>query len=403
MRLRGVALAMLVLLLALAAAAEIQFARPVPAAQLQVTVPESYKVPGAVPALPWPSQGEAALYLNGEGWLGTSGAATAVPIASATKIMTALVVLRAHPLLPGQAGPEVTLGVNDVDLYRSQLDQGDSVVPVSLGEQLSELQLLEGLLIPSGDNLAQVLATWDAGSEAAFVVAMNQRASALGLGQVHFTDSSGLDPGSSASATDLVLLARTAMANPVFAAIVAQPSVKLPVAGLVRNYNSLLGEDGVVGVKTGWTAAAQGCLVFAAEETVGGQKVEILGAVLGQPGNSETGLSAAAAAARSLLLAVLPELRRVQVVAEAAQVAEAKAPWSKSVSIEAATAISRVALPGTSLRLVASLPGLHLPLGNGAEVGNLEVISPSGDVSSAGLVSTGSMSQPSLWWRLLHG
>jgi len=85
------------------------------------------------------------------------------------------------------------------------------------------------------------------------------------------------------------------MRLPVFASIVATPSATLPVAGSVRNTNTLLGRDGFVGVKTGSTAAAGGCFAFRAIRWIDGQRTTITGVVLGQPGRDqiEAGLAAA--------------------------------------------------------------------------------------------------------------
>jgi D-alanyl-D-alanine carboxypeptidase (penicillin-binding protein 5/6) len=83
------------------------------------------------------------------------------------------------------------------------------------------------------------------------------------------------------------------MRLPVFASIVATPSVTLPVAGTVHNTNTLLGRNGFVGVKTGSTAAAGGCFAFRAIRWIDGKRTTITGVVLGQPGQVEAGLAAA--------------------------------------------------------------------------------------------------------------
>jgi D-alanyl-D-alanine carboxypeptidase (penicillin-binding protein 5/6) len=350
--------------------------------------------------LAWPGQGQAAIYLSGFGWLGSSGSQTPVPIGSVTKIMTALVILRAHPLALGEAGPTVTVGPADVDLYHSELAAGDSVVAVAAGEQLSEFQLLEGLLIPSADNLAELLASWDAGSEASFVVHMNDLAASLGLTETHCADSSGLDPSSTSSARDLVTLARLAMEDPVFASIVAMPSTTLPVVGLVHNYNFLLGQEGVVGVKTGWTASAMGCLVFAAVDQVDGRQVTLVGAVLGQPGNSVTGLRVAGEAALALLKSAGAALHPVSVPSAALSVGRLTSRWASPVTVRAARKIELVAMPGARLGVRVRLRRLRLPLRRGARVGLITVASPGGNRLSQPLLLAGKLAPPGLWWRL---
>src|SRR5579859_4279024 len=103
--------------------------------------------------------------------------------------MTALVVLTDKKLAVGDAGPSITITDVDVQAYESDYAQKQSVVKVVAGEQLTEMQALEAMLIPSGNNIAETLARWDAGSVAAFVDKMNQRAAALHLTRTTFARS----------------------------------------------------------------------------------------------------------------------------------------------------------------------------------------------------------------------
>jgi D-alanyl-D-alanine carboxypeptidase (penicillin-binding protein 5/6) len=239
--------------------------------------------------LPWPAHGQAALAvqgLDGGGLtgLGTHGGEQAVPIASLAKMMTAYLVLRAHPLEEGERGFTVTVQDEDVTDYQRRLHTEQSVVPVRSGEVLDQRQLLEALLIPSGNNIAILLAVHRAGSVAAFVALMNDQAHALGMMHTRYTDPSGLDAGTVSTASDQLRLVRAAMALPAFASIVAMPAAELPVAGRVQNTNPLLGRPGVLGVKTGSHDAAGGCLAFAVRGNVAGAPLTLIGVVLGQRG-----------------------------------------------------------------------------------------------------------------------
>jgi len=138
------------------------------------------------------------------------------------------------------------------------------VVP---GEKLTERQALEALLIPSGNNIGAMLAGWDAGSQGAFVAEMNAQAGSLGLRSTRYADASGADPATVSTAGDQFVLTLRALQIPAFRQIVAMPQVTLPVAGVVYNVNSALGHDGIVGVKTGSSSPAGGCLAFAAIRT----------------------------------------------------------------------------------------------------------------------------------------
>jgi D-alanyl-D-alanine carboxypeptidase (penicillin-binding protein 5/6) len=160
---------------------------------------------------------------------------------------------------------------------------------------LSELQALQALLLPSANNVAQVLARWDAGSTDRFVARMNATARSLGMTRTRYTDPSGYDDATVSTAVDQVRIVDQAMRLPMFASIVGTPSAMLPVAGIVRNTNTLLGQNGFVGVKTGSDDAAGGCFAFRAVRWIEGKRTTITGVVLGQPGDDRIGAGLAAA------------------------------------------------------------------------------------------------------------
>jgi D-alanyl-D-alanine carboxypeptidase (penicillin-binding protein 5/6) len=94
------------------------------------------------------------------------------------------------------------------------------------------------------------------------------------------------------------------MRVPALAAIVAMPTAVVPMAGVVRNYNTLLGHDGIAGLKTGSTHAAGGCVLIAAWQKAGGRKTLIVAATFGQPGTAETILPNALRAGHNLVLSL---------------------------------------------------------------------------------------------------
>lgn len=264
-----------------------------------------------VPSLPWPSEGQAAAEIEGVGSVGSSGDATPVPIASVTKVMTAYVVLRDHPLQGDEEGPEITV---DQQAQDESTSSDESTVPVRAGQRLSEHQLLELMLIPSGNNIARLLARWDAGSQDAFVTRMNAVAAGFDMHETTYTGASGVEDSTTSTATDQLILARAALANPVIASIVALRSVHVPgVPKAIVNTNTLLGHNGIIGLKTGSTSAAGGALMWAAK--VGSQL--IVGVVLYQnPGGSpDAGLAAALDASQKLVVGIenaLPSLDHSQ-------------------------------------------------------------------------------------------
>lgn len=274
-----------------------------PPPRLAQVVSGTFAIPGAPEKLSWPGSGQAAIEIEGVGSLGTSGpVGEPVPIASVTKTMTAYLVLADHPLAAGESGPSITVSQSEAASYAADLSAGQSLVKVVAGERISERDALEALMLASADNVAQILARWDAGSVSAFVSAMNRAAKRLGMAHTSYTDPSGLDPATVSTATDQIKLAEAALQSASFRAIVGTRVADIPVEGTIVNFNRLLGQYGVIGIKTGSTGSAGGCLLFAATVPLGGQSETLIGAVLGQPlGAGDDFLSSTLSAASSLL------------------------------------------------------------------------------------------------------
>ena len=133
----------------------------------------------AVPRTVWPAYGQAAFVQSGQSQVNVGPNQHAAPIASVAKLMTAYLVLRDHPLRIGESGPTITFTDADVADTDRRRHQEESVVPIAAGEQMTELQALQALLLPSANNVAAVLARWDAGSERRFVARMNAAARSL--------------------------------------------------------------------------------------------------------------------------------------------------------------------------------------------------------------------------------
>ncbi len=397
-----VGLVALVVVVLLGVLAGIKLSKSVPALGFHPGLPAAYRIAGHGVVIPWPSGAASALDVAGVGSFGHAGATTPSPMASLTKLMTAWIVLRDHPLAPPGPGvgdgPVVTFGPLDVALWSSEVAMGDSVLQVANGETLSERQMLEALLLPSADNIAEKLAVWDAGSVGAFVTRMNQAASAMGLASTHYADAAGLDPNSASTPTDIVSLAETDMANPAFAAIVATRSVLFPVAGLVPNLTPFLGQDGIVGIKTGFTPQAGGCAVLAAKVNVGGQLVMVYATVIGQhPG----GFYRAGQMARALILTAQKAMSRVGIIVAHRSVGTITSRWGQSTSVEAAAAVNEVVWPGLAVRLDYRLDSLGHSIPAAQAVGAIEVTVGS-QHDKVPLVTGRGLPGPSLAFRLLH-
>jgi len=260
----------------------------------------SSTVASAIDVLPstvWPAHGQAAFIQTGRSQIQVGPNQHPAAIASVAKVMTAYLVLHDHPLRPGEDGPTIMLSDADVADTDRRSRQEESVVSVAAGEQLTERQALQALLLPSANNIAAVLARWDAGSADRFVARMNATARSLGMTHTRYTDPSGYDDATVSTAADQVRIVDRAMHLPVFASIVATASATLPVAGVVHTTNTLLGHNGFVGIKTGSDDAAGGCFAFRAIRWIGGKRTTITGVVLGQPGHDQIAAGLAAAEA----------------------------------------------------------------------------------------------------------
>ncbi len=386
---------------ALIAVVAVQLTRSVPRQTVTLARTLSFTVPGS-DALPWPSSGEAAVLIQGVTSVRSSGPQTPVPIASLAKMMTALVILRDHPLQGQDAGPVLTVTPADMAVYAADLAQQGSVLQVTAGEMLTERQALEALLIPSADNIATMLADWDAGGVTAFLAKMSASALAMGLHHTTYTDPSGLASSTVSTARDQLVVAAAAMSNPVLAGIVAMPSATFPLAGVKANINHDVGQFGVVGVKTGSDSAAQGCWAFAAARTVAGSPHAVFGVVLGIHATA-AGLVVPALAAGLLLADAIPNTVKVMTaIPKGTVVGYIHAPWRSPIAVRTSGALRGVLEAGQRVTLRLVLPA---PDGTTVGKGKLGTLSMPllNSVSNTSLVSDDAASGPSLVWRLLHG
>ncbi len=373
--------------------------RPGPRPTLTPTVASTWVQPGA-PLIVDPRGGvQESVAVAGLGTVAATSHQTPTPIASLTKIMAALVVLHDHPLTLGQSGPSLVITPADVTQYRLEKARGDSVVAVRAGETISELQALEMVLVPSGDNIMQLLATWDAGTSTAFVAQMNSLAHSLGMTQTIYAGTSGANPATLSTANDQLRLAQVAMSNPVFAGIVAMPQATFPVAGVVYNVNADLGTDGIDGVKTGWLPQSGGCLVVAARDHVGSDNIQLLGVILGTQG--VTPIPTALRDARHLMASLEQTVRHV-VLAAGSTVAHYQASNGQVVPVVTASALHLVALGASAVHVALRLrQGVPAQLAAGSTIGTATLSLGNQHVSSV-VRTTSAITGSSLAWRFLH-
>lgn len=194
-----------------------------------------------------------------------------LPMASTTKIMTALLAIESGRLDETVAVAEEAVGTEGSSMYLKR------------GETIPLTDLVYGLLLTSGNDAAVAIAYFLDGGIEAFADRMNAKARELGLSDTHFVTPNGLhDPDHYTSAKNLALLGSAALENPVFAQIASAQYRRTGGSNphTLKNKNRLLWEyEGGIGVKTGYTKAAGKCLVFAAERGA----MKLVGAVLNCP------------------------------------------------------------------------------------------------------------------------
>jgi D-alanyl-D-alanine carboxypeptidase (penicillin-binding protein 5/6) len=384
-------------------AVTVRLSAAVPPLRADVRTPATLTVPGAPPdPVSLPAAGSLVLEAGADRLAGLAPDAVR-PIGSVAKTMTALAVLEAHPLGSGEPGPVLTMTAGDVALYRQALAADGSSLPVRAGERLSERELLLGLMLPSANNFAETLGRWVAGGHDAFVARLNQRAARLGMASTHFDDPSGFSPRTVSTAADLVRLGRAVLDLPALAEIVATAQAALGDGTALTNLDSLLGSvPGWLGIKTGETPQAGGCLLFAARRTVGDAPgpVTLVGAMLGQPH-----LAGALDAARSAVESGYAGYRAVRLGdLDPRLQGGVTAAWGDSSALLLAPGEGDpVALrPGSTVGVVAVLQALGDRVEAGGAVARLEARSGAAVLARWRVTAAMALGPAPLLWRLVE-
>lgn len=366
----------LVILLAIVFAV-VQSVRPLPAPTLELTAKDTFTFDGSKIDIPWPADGQAALDVDGIGTFGSSGDQKPVPIASVAKVMTAYLVLRDRPLKSGDEGPNIKID----QLAEDQSNAGqESTVNVTAGDEITQREALESILIASANNVARLLARWDAGSEKSFVAKMNAAAEDLGMTNTTYTDPSGLNDTTVSTAVDQVKLAKAAMKFPAFREVAAMMSYDDYKGTNHSNWNQLVGKNDVVGIKTGTTTSALGNLVFAAKKEVGGETRTIVGAVVRQPagGPENTILSAALDGGDKLIRAAQGALESATILKKGDVVGYVDDGLGGRTAVVATKDVKAVGWSGLKVKLTFAPDEVPHTAKAGTQVGTLTV----GDGSS---------------------
>jgi len=314
--------------------------------------------------------------------------------ASTIKTVTALMVLQKYPLKIDQQGPLITMTANDEAIFAKYSANGGSNVKVINGGQISEYQALQAILLPSSCNMSDSLAIWAFGSLTNYAKIANQTLKQWGINEtVVGIDAGGLSPDSISTPSDLIKIGRMVLDNPVLAQIVNQKTANIPVQGIIKNVNWLLGTDGIIGIKTGNNDEDKGAFLFASTQPIPAlnSNKTIIGAVMGSD-SLENAMSASLpiidSAKAGYRNVVYPEANQV--------IGYYSVPWSSDRYEFVATKSSYNQIWGkTSLFPVINVSKASYKTEPGSNIGTLSI-----NNQNQNIVLNKKIPRPSLIWEI---
>jgi len=346
------------------------------------------------PDVTLPENGESAVTIQGYKTVLTSTNKDQSPTASTSKVITALMILNKYPLDLNQQGPMLTMTAQDVDLYNSYLAAEGSVVKVELGEQISEYQALQAILLPSSCNMSDSAAIWAFGSLAAYNTYATSILKQWNINDtVIGTDASGLSPTTTSSPSDLIKVGKLALNNPVLAQIVNQKTAIIPVQGMIKNVNILLGKNGIIGIKTGNNNEDTGAYLFASKNNIQGtnQTATIVGAVMDEPSLIE-----AMSSSIPIINSAISNITVIDYPATNQVVGYYSVPWSNShYQILATQNYQHILWDKTTLKPIIKTKKINYLTKKGTVVGAISV-----NNHTQNLILNEKIPRPSLVWEI---
>ena len=377
---------------------------PLPQPEVAWQTPDVPTPPAATIALP--VEGSAAIsvagadeYLGAEAsgiWM-TSGSPDPRPIASISKLITALVILDAKPLASADdPGPTIAFGEADRDLFDKYYVLGATVAEMPRGTSLSLHDALATMLIPSASNYAEAVSTWAFGSQSGFMNAARRWLAANGLTGTTFVEPTGISPRNTSTPSDMIAIGKLAAANPVIAQIAATPSVTLPGPGALTNTNGLLGSSGITGLKTGTLGEGNYTLLYTATLDIGTDlPLSVTGVALG--GFSRDSVSNGVI---NLLDSIRGGFNTVPLTARGDEVGTYSTVWGSAgrmVVLDSASIRTWSDTPIT-VAMDTSTPKTYK---DGESVGTI-TWSAGPNTATVDVTLDGGIEQPTAWWRLTH-
>jgi len=318
---------------------------------------------------------------------------TARPIASLTKVVTALVVLSEHPIKDGEAGATITLTAQDAQLVSRYAAINGTTAPAPAGRTITQREVIELMMVHSANNYAETLAVWAFGSVDAYLVAARAWLDGQGLTGIQVADTTGFSTGNVGSPREMLRLARIATTDPVVSAAAAMPRVSVPGIGTYDNRNLIVGVDGVTGLKTGTLRASGASLLFSAEHAGPTGEHRVVGVVLNGPDHVRV-----AADVRALLESVRDDYHEVTLVQEGAVVARYTTPWGDTAELRVAQGVDD--LVWGAMSSVAVVHASPLQPGVDGEVAAYVELRYGGRRVMVPVHWVGTIGDPPLDWRL---
>jgi D-alanyl-D-alanine carboxypeptidase (penicillin-binding protein 5/6) len=378
---------------------------PLPALAVEADALHAPASPEAATILTPPEGAWAISVAGGEEYLGpdaagiwaTSGADEARPIASITKLITAMVILDAKPLAAvDDPGPTLTFDKADHDLYDKYYVLGATIAKMPTGSTMALRDVLKTMLVVSACNYAEAASGWAFGSQSAFLAATRTWLAANGLEHTKIVEPTGIDARNVSTPGDLLILGRLAMANPVIAEIVGSERLDVPGLEPRSNTNTLLGANGIRGIKTGTLDGAGSNLLFSAMLTGGvGRPLEVTGVLLG--GTSHDAVDGEVSA---WLTSIEAGFQQVVVGGADREVGRVSTPWGSSARLVMQSNASLRIWSDTAIEVAMTPPTVTSAV-EGEQVASV-TWTAGPNSASVPVVLDATIEEPDAWWRITH-
>ena len=290
--------------------------------------------------------GQWAVAVNGSAVFKSMDSLEIRPTASTAKMILALAVMEKKPFGLGESGETIKIDLEMFNKYLWYVSNNGSNTKVVLGEEISEYDALASALLASSNNMADSLAIWAFGSIDEYRSYATEMLLKIGANDTTIgKDASGYDKSTVSTAADLVKIGDVILKQPVLAEIVGRTEMSIPVAGVIKNTNKLLGTNEIVGVKTGYIGDASGyCLVSGYKEGPENITVTLLGAPTRQKSFDDS---------LAIINEMQEKIKSYEIVSENEEVGYFESWWLGKIPIVAVNKVDGIIVsdPETNLKM----------------------------------------------------